>query len=64
MSKIAITTEMELTIGASVTLKTVADGDGVDIKEKFERYCAANDLPLQTQADIEHAAGEYAKDYP
>ena len=64
MSQIAITAEMELTTGTSVTLKTVTDGLGVDIKEKFERYCAGNDLPLQSQADIEYAAGEYAKDNP
>ena len=56
---------VDVTIGndikAKVTFHGVRDGQGTEITDKFRKYCKDNNLPLNTQADIERAATDFAE---
>lgn len=56
---------VDVTIGnnsnAKVKLHSVRDGQGTDITDIFNKYCKDNNLPLNTQADIENAATDFAE---
>lgn len=48
-------------IQAKATFHGVKDGQGTDITDIFGKYCKENNLPLNTQADIEKAATDFAE---
>ncbi|MCI0557815.1 MAG: hypothetical protein MN733_04915 [Nitrososphaera sp.] len=56
---------VDVTVGndiqAEATFHSVRDGQGSDITDKFRKYCNENNLPLNTQADIEKAATDFAE---
>ena len=56
---------VDVTIGndikAKVAFHSVRDGQGTDITDIFRKYCKDNNLPLNTQADIEKAATDFSE---
>jgi len=64
MTTVALSVELQVGIpGSKITsqVTSVHDAAGTDRTADFRAFCAAANLPLSTQADIEVALHEYVK---
>lgn len=63
MAQVVISVEVIIgnDVQAKVTFHGVKDDQGADITDNFRKYCQENNLKLNTQADIEKAATDFAE---
>ena len=62
MAQLVIHVEVTISDDADATARIdkVQDSNGADITDRFIHYCEDNQLPLDSQAEVEKAASDFS----